>query len=91
MVALVDDSITKEEFRGEPSQKFLIIDRCPFGILLSLEIPFDFVKPGYVCHFFDVDLTAVYGFVQPLDGDPGSFIVPPDFEHRRHSVIRWEN
>ena len=84
MVALIEDSITKEELCSEPSQKLLIIDRCPFGILLNFEIPFEFVKPGFVCHFFGIDLTAVCWFIQPLNGNLGSFIVSPNLEHRRH-------
>ena len=47
MVAFIEDSITEEELCSEPSQKLLINDRWPFRILLSLEIPFDFVKPGF--------------------------------------------
>ena len=46
MILLVEDSVTEEEFCDEPSQKFLIIDKCSFGILLSLEVLLHFMKPG---------------------------------------------
>ena len=84
MVALIEDSITDEELFNKTSQKLLIIDRCPFGILLNLEIPFNFMKPGFVCHFFSINLAAVCWFVQPLNSDLGSVVVPPNLEHRRH-------
>ena len=84
MVAFIEDPITEEELCSKPSQKLLIVDRWPFGILLNLEIPFDFVKPGFVCHFFGIDLTVVCWFILPLNGNLGSFIVPPNLEHRSH-------
>ena len=84
MVALVEDSITEEEFRGEPSHKLLIIDRRPLRILLSLKIHFQFVELRFFCYLFRVNIIAVCWFIQPLNGDLGSFVVPPDFEHRRH-------
>ena len=40
MVTLVKNAIADEELRREPPQKLLIIDRFPFRIFLSLEIPF---------------------------------------------------
>ena len=82
MVALVEDSINEEELCGEPSQKLLIIDRCPLRIFLNLEIPFHFMKPSFVCYSFSVGLVAVCYLIQPLDSDSGSLVVPFDFEHR---------
>ena len=84
MVTLVKDTITDEELRREPPQKLFIINRCTLGVFLSLKIPFYLVKLGFICYLFSLNVTTMCGFVQPLDGDLGSFIVPPDFEHRRH-------
>ena len=74
MIALVEDSITEKELRREPSKKLLIIDRCPFGILLSFEVLLHFMKPGFICNLFGINLVAVRWFIQPLNGDSGSFI-----------------
>ena len=59
MVEFIEDSITEEELYSEPSQELLIIDRCPFRIFLNFEIPFDFVKPGFVCYLLSINLAAV--------------------------------
>ena len=69
MVALVEDSIAEEELCGEPSQKLFIIDRCPLGIFLSLEIPFHFMKPRFICYLFSVNLIAVCWFIHPFNSD----------------------
>ena len=82
MVALVEDSITEEEICGEPSQKLLIIDRRPIRILLNLKIPFHFVEPSFVCYLFSVNLTVVCWFIQYLNSDLRSLVVPYDLEHR---------
>ena len=63
MIVLVEDFITEEEFHSEPSQKLLIIDGCPFGILLSLEVFLHFTKLGFVCHLFSINLTVVRWFI----------------------------
>ena len=84
MVTLIKNPITDEELRSETSQKLLIINRRTLGVLLGLKIPLYLVKPGFICHFFGLNVTSMCGFVQPLNGNLGSFIVPPDFEHGRH-------
>ena len=86
MVALVEDSIIEEELCGEPSQKLLIIDRRPFGIFLSLKIHFYFMKPGFVYYLFSVNLIAVHWFIQPLNSDLRSLVVPLDLEYRLYGI-----
>ena len=84
MVTLIEDSITYEELCSEPSQKLLIINRCPLGVFLSLKIPLYLVKLGFIYYLFSLNVAAVCGFIQPLNGNLGSLIVPLDLEHRRH-------
>ena len=81
MVRLVKDAIADEELRSEPPQKLLIINRCTLGLLLSFKIPLHFMKPRFVCYFLIINLIVVCWFIQPLDSDSGSFIVPLDLEH----------
>ena len=88
MIALIEDSIIDEEFCSKPSQQLLIINRCLLGVFLSLEIPLYLMKPGFICYLFSFDVSVMCGFVQPLNGNLRSFIVPPDFEHRRHGSQR---
>src|ERR1044072_3185406 len=82
MIALVQDVVAEEEFGCKSSHEFLIIDRCPCGIFLSLKIPLHVVVPRLL---FCVKLTTIRWFVKPLNDDLGSLIVPSNFEHRRHS------
>ena len=84
MVTLVKDAITDEELRRKPPHKLFIINRCTLGVLLRLKIPLYLVKSGFIFYIFSLDVTAMCGFVQPLKGNLGSFIVPPNFDHRRH-------
>src|ERR1051325_1192486 len=82
MIALVQDVVAEEEFGRKPSHEFLIIDRCPCGIFLSLEIPLHVVVPRFL---FCIKFITVRWFVKPLNDDLGSLVVPPNLEHRRHS------
>src|ERR1044072_3137777 len=82
MIALVQDAVAEEEFGRKSSHEFLIIDRCPCGIFLSLKIPLHVVVPRVL---FCVKLITVSWLVKPLDDDLGSLVVPPNLEHRRHS------
>src|ERR1044072_2806934 len=82
MTALVQDAVAEEEFGCKSSHEFLISDRCPCGIFLSLKIPLHVVIPRFL---FCVQLTAIRWFVKLLNDDLGSLVVPSDLEHRRHS------
>src|ERR1044072_717295 len=82
MIAFVQDVVAEEEFGCKPSQKLLIVDRCPCGIFLSLKIPLHVVVPRFL---FCIKFTTVCRFVKPLNDDPGSLVVPSNFKHRRHS------
>ena len=84
MVALVKDTIADEELRHEPPQKLLVINRCTLGVFLSFKIPLHLMKPGLFCYLFGLKIAAMCRFVQFLDNNPGSLVVPFDFEHRRH-------
>ena len=78
MVTLIEDPITDEELCSEPSQKLLIINKCTLSVFLSLKIPLYLVKPGFICYLFSLNVTPMCGFIQPLNGNLGSFIVPHD-------------
>src|ERR1051325_10882534 len=82
MIALVQDVVAEEEFGGKSSQELLIIDRCPYGVFLSLKIPLHIVEPRFL---FCIKLITVCRFVKFLNDDLGSLVVPSDLEHRRHS------
>ena len=79
MVTLIENTVTDEELRSESSQKLLIINKCPLGVFLSLKIPLYLMKPGFLLHLSNLNVKAMCGFVQPLNGNLGSFIVPPNF------------
>src|ERR1043165_8009132 len=82
MIAFVQDAVAEEEFGCKSSHEFLIIDRCPCGICLSLQIPLHIVVPRFL---FCIQLITICWFVKPLNDDLGSLVVPPNLEHRRHS------
>ena len=63
MVTLMEDSITDEELRSEPSQKLLIINRCPLGVFLSLKIPLYLVKLRFICYLLSLNVAAMCGFI----------------------------
>src|ERR1051325_4051616 len=82
MIALVQDVVAEEEFGCKSSHELLIIDRCPYGIFLSLKIPLHVVVPRFL---FCVKLITICWFVKLFNNDLGSLVVPSDLEHRRHS------
>ena len=53
---------------------------------MSLEIPFDFVKPWLVHYFFGINLVTVCWFIHPFNGDLGSLIIPIKFKIGRAHV-----
>ena len=61
MITLIKDTITDQEFRSEPSQELLIINRCTLGVLLSLKIPLYLVKPGFICYLLSLNVIAMWG------------------------------
>src|ERR1051325_9320671 len=81
VIALVQDAVVEKEFGCESSQELSIIDRCPCGIFLSLKIPLHVVVPRFL---FCIKFTTVCWFIEPLNDDLGSLVVPSDFEHRCH-------
>src|ERR1044072_1217511 len=85
MIALVQDAVAEKEFGCKSSHEFLIIDRCPCGIFLSLKIPLHVVVPRFL---FCIKFTTIRWFVKPFNDDLGSLVVPPNLEHRRHSSQR---
>src|ERR1044072_6984832 len=82
MIALVQDVVAEEEFGCKSSHEFLIVDRCPCGIFLSLKIPLHVVVPRFL---FCVKLITICWFVKPLNDDLGSLGVLFDLEHSRRS------
>ena len=83
MVALVKDTIADEELHREPPQKLLVINTCTLRVFLSLKVPFHLMKLGFICYLFSLNVTAMCEFIQPFDGNLGSFIIPPDLEPDR--------
>src|ERR1051325_2078234 len=69
MIALVQDVVAEEEFGCKSSHEFLIIDRCPSGICLSLKIPLHVVVPRFL---FCIQLITICWFVKPLNDDLGA-------------------
>ena len=88
MVPFVEDAVADEELRSESPLKLLIINRCALRVVLSRKIPLYLVELGFICQLFSLNVTTMCGFVQPLNGDSGSLVVPPDLEHRRHPSYR---
>ena len=66
MVTLIEDPIAKKELRSEPYHKLLIINKCPFGVFLSLKIPLYLVEPGFIYYLFSLNIATMCGFVNLL-------------------------
>ena len=61
MVTFIKDTIADEELRSEPSQKLLIINRCPLRVFLGLKVPLYLVKPGFIYYLFSLNVTECAG------------------------------
>ena len=78
MIALVEDSVTEEKLRREPSKELLIINGSSLRILLGFEVSFYFKEPSFVHYSINTDFIAMCQFVESFNGKFGRLIALSD-------------